>query len=311
MSGETVAAPVLPSGEQYALRAGEWEAVVIEVGATLRSLTVAGREVLDTFAADEMCHGSRGQALLPWPNRIAGGQYTLRGQAYQLPITETKTGNASHGLTRWLPWLLLERAESAITLGLLLYPQPGYPFTLALELTYTLTGGGLAVRTVARNAGTAPLPFGAGYHPYFTVGTEFVDTALLQVPAATYLTTDERLIPTGRADVAGSPYDFRAPRAIGDRHIDTCFTGLQSDADGQTRVRLAHPAGAPTITLTLDSAHQFVQVYTGDTLPEAVRRRGVAIEPMTCPANAFNSGAGLRVLAPGESCAGQWGIGVG
>jgi aldose 1-epimerase len=311
MSDEAVTAPVMPSGEQFALRAGEWEAVVTEVGATLRSLAVGGRELLDTFAADEMCHGSRGQALLPWPNRIAGGQYTFNGQTNQAPISEPKTGNASHGLTRWLPWLLLERIESAITLGLLLYPQPGYPFTLALELTYTLTGSGLTVRTVARNAGTTPLPFGAGYHPYFTAGTEFVDTAVLQVPAATYLTTDERLIPTGHASVAGSPFDFRAPRAIGDLRIDTCFTDLQADADGQTRVRLAHPSGAPIITLTLDAAHQFVQVYTGDTLPAPARRRGVAIEPMTCPANAFNSGAGLRVLAPGESCAGQWRVGVG
>jgi aldose 1-epimerase len=51
--------------------------------------------------------------------------------------------------------------------------------------------------------------------------------------------------------------------------------------------------------------------YSGDTLPEPERRRrGLAVEPMTCPANAFQSGEGLIVLAPGESCRQRWGLGL-
>jgi len=147
------------------------------------------------------------------------------------------------------------------------------------------------VRTTARNVGAGALPFGAGHHPYFTVGTARVDEATLHLPARTFLITDERLLPTGRAPVAGGDFDFRAGRAIGGTRLDTCFTDLAADDDGRIRITLAAPGGAPRLTLALDAAYGFVQVYTGDNLPDPeARRRGIAIEPMTCPANAFNSG---------------------
>jgi len=299
--------PGLPMGEQFELRLGDQRAVVAEVGATLRSWEVAGREFLDTFAPDERSTGGRGQVLLPWPNRIDGGAYTFLGQRYQLPLTEPQRRNASHGLVRWLNWAPLERSAARLVLGLRLEPQPGYPFALALELDYALSPAGLAVRTTARNAGPTPLPFGAGQHPYFTVGTARVDDALLRLPARTYLTTDDRLIPTGRAPVVGTALDFQAERPIGGTRLDTCFTDLRADVDGRVRVALSHPVGAPRLTIALDAAYRFVQAYTGDSLPEeAGRRRGIAIEPMTCAPNAFNSGDGLRVLGPGETFTAVW-----
>ena len=301
--------PILPSGEQYELRHGDQRAVVTEVGGTLRRYQVAGRDFLDGFAAAAMPTGGRGQVLLPWPNRIAGGSYTFAGLSHQLPIGEPRHGNASHGLTRWQPWRLLARAPDRVALGLTIHPQSGYPFALALELAYALADAGLTVRTTARNVGTTPLPYGAGHHPYFTVGTPTIDAALLQLPAASRLTTDERLIPTGRTAVDGTPFDFRAPRPIGELVLDACFADLLPDPDGATRIVLAHPGGAPKLTLTLDAAYRFAQVYSGDNLPDpAARRRGLAIEPMTCPANAFNSGDGLLILRPGESHSASWSV---
>jgi aldose 1-epimerase len=303
--------PVNPTGEQYEIRHGEQHAVVTEVGAGLRSYRVSGHEALDTYGPDEMPTGGRGQVLLPWPNRIAESKYTFGGQTYQLPISEPRTGNASHGLTRWQPWRLLARADASVTLGLTIYPQTGYPFALALELTYALGDAGLAVTTAARNVGSGPLPFGAGHHPYFTAGTARIDAARLQIPAASRLATDERLIPTGRVPVAGTPYDFRAARPVGDLTLDTCYADLIPDADGATRITLAHPDGAPRLTLTLDAHYRFAQVYSGDNLPDpAARRRGLAIEPMTCPADAFNSGDGLITLQPGATFSATWSIRV-
>lgn len=305
------AASLLPSGEQFAIEHGGQRAVVTEVGATLRSYQVGGREFLDTFAPEELGGGGRGQVLAPWPNRIDRGRYEFGGRAHQLPLSEPHAQNASHGLVRWLRWTPLERAADRIVLGVLLHPQSGYPFTLALELAYSLGDDGLAVRTTARNAGATPLPFGAGQHPYFTVGTARVDDALLELPARTCLVTNDRMIPTGRADVAEAGLDFRAARAIGATRLDHCFTDLLPDGDGHARVRLSHPDGAPRVTLTLDAAYQFVQVYSGDTLPNPdARRRGLAIEPMTCPANAFNSGEGLRVLEPGQTFTATWSVRV-
>jgi aldose 1-epimerase len=58
----------------------------------------------------------------------------------------------------------------------------------------------------------------------------------------------------------------------------------------------------------MDEAFPFAMVFTGDTLAPDRRRRGLAVEPMTCAADALNSGDGLVVLAPGERFTGRWGI---
>ena len=295
-----------PTGEQFEIARGDQSAVVTEVGATLRSFSVAGLELLDTFAEDEMSDVCRGQVLLPFPNRIAGGLYAFGGGEHQLPLTEPAMGGALHGLTRWLDWTPLRRTASGVTLGQRLYPQDGYPFLLDLRIEYALSDLGLTVTTTAANAGNAALPFGAGYHPYLTVGTPTIDAAILKLPAGAYLETDDRLIPTGKAPVEGTDFDFREGRAIGETKLDTCFAGVIPDADGFTRISLAHPDGGPQITLSMDASYGFIQVFTGDTLAGEDRRRGIAVEPMTCAPNAFNSGDGLLVLAPGESFTGVW-----
>src|SRR5690606_18112094 len=64
-----------PTGEQYEIKSGDHAAVITEVGATLRSYRVAGRDVVRGFAAEEPVHLGRGQQLLPWPNRIRDGRY--------------------------------------------------------------------------------------------------------------------------------------------------------------------------------------------------------------------------------------------
>jgi aldose 1-epimerase len=311
MSQQATIGTVLPSGEQYELQHGDQRAVITEVGATLRTYTVGGQAFVDGFAADEMSYGGKGQVLMPWPNRVAGATYEFGGTRYQLAISEAKTGNASHGLVRWANWSVIERDEAQITLGLILHPQSGYPFALALTVAYALDANGLHVTSRARNVGTSPAPFAAGYHPYFTVGTATINDATLTLPARRSLDTDERKIPIGSTDVAGGPLDFRTPRKIGDAIIDTCFAGLDRDADGLARITLAGGSDKPLLTLILDSAFDFVQIYSGDNLPDpAMRRRGLAIEPMTGPANTFNSGEGLITLAPGEEWSGTWTIQV-
>lgn len=305
---------VFPTGAQYEIHYDDQRAAITEVGATLRSYTTAGREVLDTFDLDEYSNASpgasRGQALLPWPNRVNGGRYAFEGVENRLPLTEPDSENALHGLTRWSNWVPLNHSASSITLGLRLYPQDGWPFVLGIEITYTLSSVGLTVRTGAQNLGETNLPFGAGYHPYVTVGTPRIDAALLKVPAATYLESNDRLIPTGRSPVEGTDFDFRQAREVGATELDTCFTDVIPDADGFTRVLLSNPADGFTVTVAMDAAHGYIQAYTGDTLAEADRRRSIAIEPMTCAPNAFNNGMGLRVLAPGEVFTGLWGMGA-
>jgi aldose 1-epimerase len=294
-----------PSGEQYEIRFGDQRAVVTEVGAGLRSYVVRGRSLLDGYAEDQMCKSGRGQVLMPWPNRIDGGAYEFDGQAYQLPLTEAKAGNAIHGLVRWTAWTVRERAPEQVAMEHTLHPQPGYPFTLRLSVEYVLDEAGLSVRTTVRNPGDQALPFGAGAHPYLTLGTETIDALTLRVPAHTVLSSDERGIPTGSGPVDGSEHDFRAPRVIGQTQLDHCFADLERDADGRARAMLTQ-AGAGA-ELWAGERYRYLMVFTGDPLPD-VDRRAVAIEPMTCPPNAFRTGEDLIRLGPGESVSLAWGL---
>ena len=114
--------------------------------------------------------------------------------------------------------------------------------------------------------------------------------------------------PTGRQPVDGTPYDFRTARPIGDTEIDYAFSDLRRDGDGRCRLMLSSPAGS-TVTFWVDETFPFIEVFTGDALPdETRRRRGLGVEPMSAPPNALASGEDLRVLSPGETWVGQWGI---
>ena len=295
-----------PSGAQFRLSSGDQEATVVEVGGGLRTYTVGGVDVLDGYGEDEMAGGGRGQHLLPWPNRIRDGKYTFEGAELQLALTEPARHNASHGLARWANWVAAEEEPDRVVMQLVLHPQPGYPFSLGLSVEYRLGPGGLSIATTAANLGDRPCPYGAGSHPYLTVGTDRVDETVLHVPAETRLESDDRGIPVGAIPVDGTPYDFRRPRPIGDLVVDNAYTDLTGD-----EVVLAAPDRGRAVSLWWDASYRWVMVFTGDTLDPARRRRGVAVEPMTCAPNAFVTGDGLRVLDPEERWTTTWGIAAG
>jgi len=291
------------AGQQFAIASGRHSAVAVELGASLRTYELDGRAVLDGYAADAPVTSSRGMPLMPWPNRIEDGRYTFDGEEHQLPINRVDENTSIHGLTRWVPWQPLEHTRSRVVLGTTVFPQPGYPFTLALQVAYELSESGLMVETTARNAGERALPYGAGHHPYLAVPGERVDNALLQVSASRYIAFGNRTLPAGEYDVEGSPFDFRSPRRIGTLALALCYFDLGRDADGHVRVRVSGT------TLWADATYTYLLVFSGNDLVDpAERRRGLAVEPMTCPPNAFRTGVGLIVLQPGQSVTSRWGI---
>jgi aldose 1-epimerase len=297
----------LPSGEQIELRRGDHRVVVVEVGAGVRTYTVAGRDVLDGYEEHDMATAGRGQVLIPWPNRLQDGTYDFAGDRYQLPLTEPTTGNAIHGLVRWVAWTVVERDEDRVLLGHRLHPQPGYPFSLELRVEYSLTEAGLRVTSTATNIGRRACPYACGAHPYLTLGTPTVDTIVLRAPGRTVLHFDDRGLPVRAQQVDGTEYDFREPRSIGTTKLDNAYTDLARDAAGLARVELRRPDGAAAVSLWLDEAYPYLQLFTGDPLP-SVSRRSIAVEPMTCAPNAFRTGESVLVLEPGESTTSTWRI---
>ena len=304
-----MAEPTLPlTGAQFEIAAGDFTATVTELGAGLRALSLRGRPLIRTYAPDELPPAGAGQLLAPWPNRIDHGRYAFGGASYQLDISEPARDNAIHGLTRWASWRVAAQAPDHVELGLEVLGRPGYPFCLDLRAGYSLTAAdGLEVTVTAHNSGSRTAPFGVGSHPYFTSGPGLVDGCELQLPAGQWQPTDDRGIPTGEpADVTGSEYDFRAGRKIGATVLDDAFTALEVDADGRAWARLSGPD--VQIAVWLGPGYRWLQVFTGDPLGEDARRRALAIEPMTCPPNAFVTGTDLITIEPGASVAFRWGV---
>ena len=299
------------TGVQYEIEAGPYRATVTELGAGLRELTRRGQPVVAGYEADELPPAGAGQLLAPWPNRIDGGRYVFGGAEQHLALTEPARGNAIHGLTRWMAWTVIRHEASAVLLRSAPHGQQGYPFCLEIEAEYRLDAGdGLHVAITARNRGSRAAPYGTGSHPYLTVRTPSVDDCELTVPAQSWLPMDDRGIPSGpAATVEGTPYDFREPRAIGTTQLDHALTGLSRDGDGRAWAHLVADGGTGTrVSLWAGQGYHWLQVFTGDPLGPDRRRKAVAIEPMTCPPNAFASTDDLLVLEPGQAVTHAWGI---
>ena len=301
-----------PSGEQYEIAAAGYTAVITESGAALRVLSHSGRPLVDGFAPDEMSSGGRGQLLMPWPNRIRDGRFSFNGRDHQLALTEPKRSHASHGLARWAAWTLEEHTANSVSLVCRVMAQSGYPWTVDLHVLYDLGADGLTVTQTATNLADEPAPYACGAHPYLSDGTPAngaIDQLELTLPAGTRTLTDERLIPTSTVPV-DEAHDFRAGRAIGTVAFNETYGDLER-VDGIATTTLRRPGGGPGVALWVGENIPWVLLYSADDVP-GKERRSLAVEPMTAPADAFNSGTDLVTLAPagepGDELSITWGI---
>lgn len=292
-----------PTGTQYELVHDDQRAVVTEVGAGLRSYVVGGRDLVSTFDEDQPPFGCQGQHLMPWPNRIRDGRWVLDGQPQQLPVNEPERNNAIHGLVRDLPFTVVAQTPDSLTQRVVLEPSAGWPGTLELVVTHTLSEAGLGVDVTATNTGEVTVPFGYAAHPYLVApDDEPLDDCLFTVPFDDWLESDDRLLPVARHAVDGSAMDRRLPAPLDGAELDTAFTAPVAP-DGVWEVSLA---GSRSATVVWGGpGMDWVQVFT------PVDRQSVAVEPMTCGPDAFNEGPthqGLVRLAPGERTSTTWGI---
>ncbi|GAB3280749.1 aldose 1-epimerase family protein [Sinomonas notoginsengisoli] len=302
------------TGRQHELRRAGSTAVVTELAAALRSYSRDGVVLTETYGDHQIPPRAVGIMLAPWANRIEDGRWTLDGTTQQLDITEPTRGHASHGLLRNTGYDLLERTESSAALEAVAFPQHGYPFLVRHRVDYALDAeGGLRVTQTLTNDSDAAAPYVLGAHPYLRVGDVPSEELTLTVPATTRFVEDERLIPR-RSEPAAGEWDLRGGRTVGELTLDAGYTGLAfaavaHDGEGEPRsVRstLTAPDGR-SVWLWQEESCRYVHVFVTDTFPG--RAKGVALEPMTGAANAFNSGEGLQWVGPGESASMRWGIG--
>lgn len=279
----------------FEISAGKYKATVTAEGAGLASFTHDGRNLILPHDPGEQPSGFNGRVLVPWPNRIAGGTYVFEGRLLSVPINEPDRNAALHGLQCWNDWELVKEDGHSVQLRVLTGPTDGYPFKLETRIRYSLDALlGLHIEISSSNVGEDPAPYGTGTHAYLTCDGASIDQCVLTVPASEVAMTDQNLIPTGLAPVDDTQFDLREGRVLKGVSLDHAFTGIQLEPDSKTwQVSLKDTESGMIVALTSDEP--WLQIFTA----EPQDRRGVAVEPMTCPPNAFNTGQDLVVLAPG------------
>ena len=293
---------------EYEIRAGGYTAVVTARGAALRLLQFRERDLVVPFPAGGPIPDYRGVIAAPWPNRIADGRYTFRGSDYRLPVNEAERDCALHGMAFPLDWTLKEHSESAVVLGCCVGPAPGYPFLLKVTARYRLDEDGLHAGVTATNFSADTAPYGVCPHPYVVAGPAPLDEWTLDFPAGQFLdVTPDRLLPVAVRTVDGHEFDFRAPRRIGDTRIDHAFTGISFTGAGRAQL-IARDPGGTGVGMSWDRNSPWLQIHTADKQPPASSRLGLAVEPMSCPPDAFNSGQDLVHLEPGATHDASWSI---
>jgi aldose 1-epimerase len=305
--GNTVSGLTPASGRQVEIAAGPYQACIASVGASLRLLRHDGRDLVVPFPAHSIRPLYRGATLAPWPNRIIDGRYRYDGQTQQLSITEVDRHHALHGLVIWHDFEVVEWQKTSAELHSSIPAQTGYPHQIDVDVRFVIGESGLITTVTGTNRGETTAPWGTSGHPYLVAGPGKVDDWILELPASRVLTVSaERLIPQGLVAISDEPdLDFRSPRRVNDTFIDHAFTDLIRDSDGIATVRLTTQTG-DGVAMTWDSVCPWVQIHTGDRPEPSDDRIGLAVEPMTCAPDAFNSGQGLVHLEPGATHSASW-----
>lgn len=292
---------------EYSIASGPYTALVTTRGGALRELRYQGRDLVVGFGPEGRIPDYRGVICVPWPNRLADGRYTYAGRDFEAVINEPERGSALHGLATGQDWELRQAAADSVVLACRVGAGRHYPSDLEVSVTYTLGPGGLRSTVSTVNVGQAAAPYGVCPHPYLVAGQGKLDDWTLELPAHEFLeVTPDRLLPTGMKSVEGNAFDFRSARQLGSLKIDHAFTGISRDKQGMARVRVQDPAGTG-VELEWGAEWPWVQIHTADK-PVGPDRLGLAVEPMTCPPDSFNSGTDLLHLKPGESHAASWTI---
>jgi aldose 1-epimerase len=227
--------------------------------------------------------------LVPFVNRIRGGQFTFRGREVRLAPNMAGDPSPLHG-QGWLgAWTVVEASEARAVLSFA-HRAGEWPWDYDAEQEIALDGGGLSLRLACRNRSAEPMPCGLGQHPYFPCGPDTrIDTS-----AASAWTIDEQVLPVEEVPATGR-FD------LGDRLV--CGQGLDHGfGSWGGEARLSDPDWPYDLRLSSPEA-KFFQLYS----PEA----GCIFvaEPVTHANAALNadesewSRLGMRVLEPGEEMA--------
>jgi len=322
--------------ETYTLtNANGVEVRVISYGGIITSLKIPdqsgalddvtlGYDSLEEYAADRNYFGA---LIGRFGNRIARGRFTLDGAEHRLATNDG--ANHLHGGARGFNRVVwdVEPVGNGASRGLVLRytsagGEEGYPGALSVRVTYTLTDRDeLAIDY--RAAADAPTPVNLTQHAYFNLAGHAAGDVLgheLTLAAPRFTPVDATLIPTGELrEVRGTPFDFTAPRAVGER-IEAGDEQLRRGGGYDHNFVLADSAHAtPTFAarlreprsgrvLEVHTTEPGLQLYSGNMMPDEMRgkegatyrrRGGLCLETQHFPDSPNQPRFPSTILRPG------------
>jgi aldose 1-epimerase len=276
-------------------------------GACIIDIQLDGQSVLDGCATPielDLNNWGKSAILLPFPNRLDGGQYTWDGKTYEFPVNDPQTDNALHGFATDQPMEITEiKLDKDQAMVHCLYQYDGhlnfYPFPFNFSAIFRIAEpSAFEVSFKISNEGPHDMPVGMGWHPYFQLSGK-LDDMELHFSGAELVGLDERMIPTGKL----YEYDeFDQNRVIGATVLDNCFA-IKDTKASPFQVSLKGEKGTLHFWQeTGPGKFNYIQLFTPPN------RKALAIEPMTCNVNAFNNGEGLARLKSGEEMEATFGF---
>jgi aldose 1-epimerase len=225
--------------------------------------------------------------LSPWVNRVRNGNYSFEGRNYQLPINEENLGNAIHGLLARKPFSYQIEGSKAIVRFEYQAEEKAYPFPFETTLTYEFDANNVFhMQFEAKNTGDGNMPFACGWHPYFKLPEGELAEWNIRFDSLSKFHSDSQMIP-----LREEPYDASHGVNLGEETLDNVFRLKPMD-----KHQTVFESGKSTLSIEQSSIDfPFLVVFA----PE--NENCLAIEPMTANTDAFNTGDGLRILAPGET----------
>jgi aldose 1-epimerase len=273
---------------------GDAYAVINLVGSALVGLRFGDHEVIPETNLEPKVFA--GTLLTPWPNRIEKGCYDFEGSQYQLEIRDGM-GNALHGLVDEQIAEVVQTRPGFAKLQSYVSASNGYPANLQVEAVFELSTSELIVSYTVSNQGPGNAPVGIGAHPYFP----YTANTTIEINANIAALHGSNMLPI--AEIPASDLGLGSGRAavVSQLQLDTQFSEL----------------GNPVATIRNDEFGydiwqqdaNWLMVYNTTVFPwSSGLGNAIAIEPQTCPADAFNNGRDLRVIASGESTSMRWGV---
>ncbi|WP_205624907.1 aldose 1-epimerase [Geminicoccus roseus] len=288
------------SAGDVVLEQGGLSLVVSPQGGVVRHfrLRIGGRDVP---LLREPPPGSAGGALesacfplVPFGNRLRGNRFRHQGRDYHLPANRPGDPLYLHG-DGWLAdWTVAARAADRVVLRM---EHRSDVYAYRAEQEFRLDPAGLTMTLAVSNAGAVAMPFGLGWHPYFTR----TPAARLTVRARARWEEDAAFLPTVRVPVQGD-LDFAAGAPLPGRWVNSCFEGWDGVAE------IAWPERDLCLRIQADRLFdRFVLFLSDPSFEPSYRQEHFCFEPMShsVAAHTMAGGGGLRSLEPGEALSGS------